>query len=96
MAWHIGHPLSQTLFTSLYLDKLLWPVPNSLENACFSRGKGLERATLEMESPMTHLILRSYCLALVKSCDLVHARIVSEYYYEAGILFWAAYNMQDN
>jgi hypothetical protein len=34
------------------------------------------------ESPLISLVLRAYCLALVKACDFVHARIVTEYYYE--------------
>lgn len=78
MAWHMGHPLSQTLFTSLYLDKLLWPVPKSLEEARFDRKSNKEG------SPLVHLVLRAYCLASVKACDFVHARIAHEYYFEVS------------
>lgn len=80
MAWHKGYPLSQTLFTSLYLDRLLWPVPRTVEEARFDRGKSKQEG-----SPLVHLVLRAYCLALVKACDFVHARISSEYYYEVGM-----------
>jgi len=76
VAWHMGHPLSQTLFTSIYLDNLLWPVPRTVEDARFDR--------VPSESPLISLVLRAYCLALVKACDFVHARIVAEYYYEVG------------
>lgn len=33
---------------------------------------------------MVRLVLRAYCLALVKACDFVHARIATEYYYEVS------------
>lgn len=77
----MGHPLSQTLFTSLYLDKLLWPVPKSLDEATFSRGRA---ASHDKEAPLVHLVLRAYCLALLKCCDFVHARVATEYYFEVG------------
>lgn len=76
MAWHMGHPLSQTLFTSIYLDKLLYPAPRTMEDARFDR--------VSSESPLISLVLRAYCLALVKACDLVHSRIVTEYYFEVS------------
>ncbi|KAL4790423.1 Mak10 subunit, NatC N-terminal acetyltransferase-domain-containing protein [Aspergillus venezuelensis] len=79
MAWHMGHPLSQTLFTSIYLDKLLWPTPQNYNDAHFGRGESV----IEKNLPeLVHLVLRAYCLGLVKCCDLVHARVVSEFYYE--------------
>lgn len=81
MAWHMGHPLSQTLFTSIYLDKLLWPVPNTIEEIQFDRGNPADGRL-----PLVNLVLRAYCLALVKACDFVHARVVSEHYYEVCTL----------
>lgn len=84
MAWHMGHPLSQTLFTSIYLDKLLWPVPKSFDEYTFHRNtQGQSKP--EQEQPLVHVVLRAYCLGLVKACDLVHRRITQEYYYEVGI-----------
>lgn len=74
----MGHPLSQTLFTSIYLDRLLWPVPKTVEDARFDRGRGLS------EPPIVGNVLRAYCLALVKACDFVHARVATEYYYEVS------------
>ncbi|KAF9883813.1 hypothetical protein FE257_002750 [Aspergillus nanangensis] len=89
MAWHIGHPLSQTLFTSLYLDKLLWPVPNTFEEAHFGR----PRNAMNQESPaIVHLVLRAYCLGLVKCCDFVHARVSGEYFYEEEDFVTQLYN----
>lgn len=81
MAWHMGHPLSQTLFTSLYLDKLLWPVPKTFEDALFAREKLGDK---KEDSKLLHLVLRAYCLALVKCCDFVHSRVSAEFYYEVG------------
>ncbi|EEQ34004.1 conserved hypothetical protein [Microsporum canis CBS 113480] len=84
VAWHMGHPLSQTLFTSIYLDHLLWPVPKSLDDAVFN-GK---RATPgpangdENVGGMVTVVLRAYCLALIKACGFVHERVASEFYYE--------------
>ncbi|EED14819.1 amino-acid N-acetyltransferase subunit Mak10, putative [Talaromyces stipitatus ATCC 10500] len=82
MAWHMGHPLSQTLFTSIYLDKLLWPVPKSFDEYTFHRGTTGVQLENEKNIPLVHLVLRAYCLGLVKACDLVHRRITQEYYYE--------------
>jgi hypothetical protein len=88
MAWHMGHPLSQTLFTSIYIDKLLWPVPRTIEDARFDR--------LPSEYPLVGLVLRTYCLALVKACDFVHARVASEYFYEVrGIPIGKMSNLAD-
>ena len=76
MAWHMGNPLSQTIFTSLYVDQLLWPEPRSLEEARFDRDREGYRDTL------LDVVLRPYCLGLIKTCDLVHRRISTETYYE--------------
>ena len=81
MAWHIGHPLSQSLFTSLYLDRLLSPHPQTLEQARFGRDKMPEN-----HNRMLHLVLRSYCLGLVKTCHYVHLKISTEHYYEVGTI----------
>ncbi|KAI9840780.1 MAG: hypothetical protein M1837_001310 [Sclerophora amabilis] len=77
IAWHKGNPLSQTLFTSLYIDKLLWPEPKTLKDAQFFS------VPLQDEGyPLLHNVLRGYCLALIKCCGLVHQRIGTEHCYE--------------
>ncbi|KAL2010798.1 hypothetical protein VTN00DRAFT_3516 [Thermoascus crustaceus] len=88
MAWHMGNPLSQTLFTSIYLDKLLWPVPKTFEEARFYRGQREN----EDDPPLVHLVLRAYCLALVKACDFVLTRVTAEYYYEEEDFVTQLYN----
>lgn len=77
MAWHMGHPLSQTLFTSFYIDRLLWPEPKTLDHAHFYRA-----SKPDLENSPTSFVLRAYCLGLVKTCDFVHRRIGTEHYYE--------------
>jgi hypothetical protein len=80
----MGHPLSQTLFTSIYIDRLLWPLPRTLDEARFYRGKKEGGQSYEEETPLVHLVLRAYCLSLIKACDLVNSRVSTEYFYEVG------------
>lgn len=73
----MGHPLSQTLFTCLYLERLLWPEPKTVEEAQFSR-----RAKDVSENPLVHQVLRAYCIATIKACHFVHRMVTAESYYE--------------
>ncbi|KAI9670156.1 MAG: N-alpha-acetyltransferase 35 NatC auxiliary subunit [Caeruleum heppii] len=89
MAWHMGSPLSQTIFTSLYIDDLLSHEPTTLGDANFHRARrralGEYRNSvteLELSECLLHLVLRSYCLGLIKCCDFVNARIGGEHFYE--------------
>lgn len=77
VAWHIGHPLSQTLFTCLYIERLLWPEPKTLEEAQFSRD-----LNSRSENPLLYRVLRSYCIATIKACHFVHCMVTGESYYE--------------
>ncbi|KAF2652823.1 Mak10-domain-containing protein [Lophiostoma macrostomum CBS 122681] len=88
MAWHTGYPLSQTLFTSVYIDKLLWPEPKTLEQAQFYRGElpGKSRPAPLLE------VLRAYCIALVKCCDFVIAKVTGRDYYEEEDFCTHTYN----
>lgn len=79
VAWHMGYPLSQTLFTSVYIERLLWPDPIKLQEARFSSSIDVQNA-----DPLLHQVFRSYCLGLVKSCDLVLGMVTSQHYYEVG------------
>ncbi|KAI9752782.1 MAG: hypothetical protein M4579_005488 [Chaenotheca gracillima] len=78
VAWHSGSPLAQTLFTSLYIDKLLWPEPRALADAQFCTGNLQDSAS----KPLLHKVLRAYSLSVVKCCGLVHERILKEHFYE--------------
>lgn len=76
-AWHMGHGLSQTLLTSIYLDRLLWPVSRSLNECRFDRLTGDKGVT-----GLVAVVLRAYCLSLIKACHLVIFHITRQYYYE--------------
>jgi N-alpha-acetyltransferase 35, NatC auxiliary subunit len=81
MAWHLGYPLSQTLFTSVYIDAMLMPPPATITDADFIR----HRTSVNPISPM-HAVLRAYCLGLLKACWYVNERIRLEHFYEVGLL----------
>ncbi|MCJ1415382.1 hypothetical protein MMC32_001714 [Xylographa parallela] len=77
VAWYMGNHLSQTLFSSLYIDRLLWPEPKSLDQATFHRD-----GNPPSNNVMLHVVLRAYCIGLIKTCYSVHKTIISETYYE--------------
>lgn len=78
MAWHMGYPLAQTIFTSLYIDRLLDPSPTSLEQTYFDRSESCS------DEPITLQILRAYCLGLIKTCAYVNQRVKSEHFHEVS------------
>lgn len=82
MAWHMGHPLAQTIFTSLYIDRLLHPSPTSLDETLFDRIE-----SCDAEEPLMLQVLRAYCLGLIKTCWYVNNRIRSEIFYEVFVYF---------
>lgn len=77
MAWHLGYPLAQTLLTNVYIDRMLEPMPTTIQEADFIRSKD----ALAEKSPM-HAVLRAYCLGLLKASWYVNERIKDEHYYE--------------
>ncbi|RFU76878.1 amino-acid n-acetyltransferase subunit mak10 [Trichoderma arundinaceum] len=87
MSWHLGYPLSQTLFTSFYVEALSMPDPRSIQEATFVRN-GNNDAN---EQPMLQ-VLRAYCLGMLKSCGYVNERIKSEHYYEEEDFVTNTYN----
>ena len=80
VAWYMGYPLSITLFSSVYVEKILWPEPNSIEEACFIRQS--EHSSGPTELSAFQSILRAYCLSIIKTCDFVLVRILRQGYYE--------------
>lgn len=75
MAWHMGHPLSQTIFTSLYIDRLLTSKKTNMEDIHFGNVTG---------EPVTLRVLRAYCLGLIMTCSHVNNRVKSEHFYEVN------------
>ena len=76
MAWHQGYPLSQTIFASHYIDKII-----------NSAGVDIATARFRLNNPsskdyLVDLALHAYCLSLIKTCDLVIQKINSTHFYE--------------
>ena len=85
MSWHAGGALSQTVFTSLYIDRLLSSTPRTLQEAqFFKEGESMQDPSGYM---VVHLVLRAYCLGLVKCCDFVNRQILLEHIYEVSFQF---------
>lgn len=87
ISWHLGYPLSQTLFTSVYVEALSMPDPANVGEAFFVRSSSSE-SSLE---PMLQ-ILRAYCLGMLKGCSHVNERIKLEHYYEEEDFVTNTYN----
>lgn len=81
VSWQQGYPLSQTLFTSIHLDKILWPDPQQIQEAHFLRSSDPDLAP-----SLSQELLRAYCLGVVKCVDLVLAMVTSQHYYEVSLL----------
>ncbi|KND94563.1 N-alpha-acetyltransferase 35, NatC auxiliary subunit [Tolypocladium ophioglossoides CBS 100239] len=87
MSWHLGYPLSQTVFTSVYVEALSMPNPLSIHDAKFIR-HGNNAAN---QQPMLQ-VLRAYCLGMLKACGYVNERIKSEHFYEEEDFVTNTYN----
>ena len=77
MAWHMGYPLAQTIFTSLYIESILSSLPTTLDHTIFDKSESSPD-----EEPLLLQILRTYCVGLIKTCFFVNSRVKSEHYYE--------------
>lgn len=73
----MGHPLSQTIFTSLYIDKVLNSKKASLVDIRFEK-----LTDASHEEPLNLRVLRAYCLGLIMTCSHVNNRVKSEHFYE--------------
>ncbi|KAK4542706.1 hypothetical protein LTR36_006278 [Oleoguttula mirabilis] len=78
-AWHDGYPLSQTVFTSLHVDRLLSPDNNAPYNLHYDRRPA---GDLSNDEQLVHIVLRAYCLALIKCSQLVLHTVQSQNFYE--------------
>lgn len=73
----MGHPLSQTIFTSLYIDKLLNSKKANLDEIRFEK-----LTDASYDEPLNNRVLRAYCLGLLMTCSHVNNRVKSEHFYE--------------
>ncbi|KAF3902039.1 hypothetical protein AA313_de0207637 [Arthrobotrys entomopaga] len=93
MSWHDGAALSQTVFTCLYIDNLLSMNPSTIEEAKFSLPPLESRQPGTPVYQLLHLILRAYCVGLVKCCDHVNRQILAEHTYEEEDFVTQTYNV---
>ncbi|KAH8677709.1 Mak10 subunit, NatC N-terminal acetyltransferase-domain-containing protein [Xylariales sp. PMI_506] len=77
MAWYLGYPLSQTLFTSVYVEAIMKPPPGSIAEADFTRGQQDGG-----EKPPLLSILRAYTVGMLKCCYFVNEIVKDELFYE--------------
>jgi N-alpha-acetyltransferase 35, NatC auxiliary subunit len=78
----MGHPLSQTIFTSLYIDKLLNSKKPNLEDIRF----GI-LTDVSYDETLNLRVLRAYCLGLIMTCSHINNRVKSEHFYEVFPMF---------
>ncbi|KAJ2989021.1 hypothetical protein NUW58_g3676 [Xylaria curta] len=77
MAWHLGYPLSQTVLTSVYVEALMNPYPETIHDVDFGRS-----FPGPFREPSLLFALRAYCAGLIKACFLVNECMKEELYYE--------------
>ena len=76
--------MSQTLFTNVYIEAMLMPFPQTINEAHFIRDdQGAIDYDIMNKNPVVS-ILRAYILGLLKSCHFVNERIKAEHYYEVS------------
>ncbi|KAK5111772.1 hypothetical protein LTR62_004692 [Meristemomyces frigidus] len=80
MGWHDGYPLSQTIFTSLHVDRLLSPDNKPPYTLRLNARRDIQ--AMSTTDGVVHIVLRAYCLALLKSCALVLHTVQSQNFYE--------------
>ena len=80
IAWLDGYPLSQTVFTSLHIDRLLNPIFEDQYTSAFKTGQRPAGVTKELDT--VHMALLAYCVGLIKCCDEALNLIQSQNFYE--------------
>ena len=79
----MGHALGQTLFTSLYIDKILAPRPLRLHTISFSK---LDAPADTLGHQLVEKVIKPFCLGIVKCCGLVYQQIGPDHLYEFRFL----------
>ncbi|KAF7186545.1 N-alpha-acetyltransferase 35, NatC auxiliary subunit [Pseudocercospora fuligena] len=75
MLFHAGYPLSQNVFTSLHIFRLIDPENRNPYPFDFGHNVGNKQ-------PLVHTVLHAYCIAALKCCDLALRCIQSQIYFE--------------
>ena len=79
ITWYDGYPLSQTIFTSLHVDRLLLTDQDKDYTFYDKRRRPIN---LTPEEELMHSVLRAYCIALIKCCHLALHLIQAQNFYE--------------
>ncbi|SMQ54800.1 unnamed protein product [Zymoseptoria tritici ST99CH_1A5] len=81
LIFHDGYPLSQNLFTSLHIFRLLEPDNRYPYNFRYDvAAPGV--ANDSTNDDLVHVVLRAYCIAVIKCCELTLNMIQSQTFYE--------------
>ena len=80
ITWLDGYPLSQTLFTSLHVDRLIAPDNKFFTFTGQAQRGGLD--AMDVGYVLVHRVLRAYCIALVKCAEAVSHTIQGRTFYE--------------
>ncbi|KXT13749.1 hypothetical protein AC579_10081 [Pseudocercospora musae] len=75
MLFHAGYPLSQNVFTSLHIFRLIDPENRNPYPFHFGHKDGHKQH-------LVHTVLHAYCIAVLKCCDLALRCIQSQIYFE--------------
>lgn len=81
MSFHEGYPLSQNLFTSLHIFRLI--SPDNRHPHYFNINGPFEMAPeATAKQHLVHILLRAYCIAVIKCVQLTLFTIQSQTFYE--------------
>ncbi|KAF2478792.1 Mak10 subunit, NatC N-terminal acetyltransferase-domain-containing protein [Neohortaea acidophila] len=79
ITWLEGHPLSQTVYTSLHINRLLSPDQRHSDSFHINPGPPPLRTN---QDTLVHTVLRAYCIGMIKSSQLALHLIQSQTYFE--------------
>jgi hypothetical protein len=88
MAWLEGSSLSQTLFTSHHIDHLLTQPRNQGDLPLFQ----VEMILRNMSPDWLSIVLRAYCIAVIKHCNVAIGIVIGQQYYEEEDFHSNTYN----
>jgi hypothetical protein len=81
MSFHDGYPLSQNLFTSLHVFRLLEPDNRHPYNFHYDSDSGALKRKSTNEQ-LVHTVLRAYCIGVIKCIQLSLSMIQAHTFYE--------------
>lgn len=79
MSFHDGYPLSQNIFTSLHIFRLIHPANKAPYHFRF---EGNPSESTLISQHLIHTVLRAYCIAVIKCVECVLQTIQRQTYFE--------------